>query len=330
VRSALVIVAVLAACSGSERSTRPSNEVRTIDVQGHRGARGLAPENTLLGFERALAIGVTTLELDVGMTADGVLVVSHDPELGPELARRTGSYIDSPVAIFELSRDQIRDYDVGRIAPNSAYAKRFPDQAGADGIAIPTLEEVFELGERRSGGTIRYNVETKLDPTRPQLTASPEVMTRALLSAIERRGLGKRVTVQSFDWRSLRIVAREAPQIELACLTSQRDDDTVGRGQPGPSPWLGGIDVDDHPHLAAAVKAVGCAIWSPSFRDLSATRLAQAHGLGLRVIPWTVNEPADIRAVVGLGVDGVISDYPDRVRSELARRGWPLPVVHSP
>lgn len=321
--------AVLALACGGPESGR-SGAKPTIDLQGHRGARGLAPENTLAGFERALAIGVTTLELDVGMTADGVLVVSHDPELGPELTRHNGRYLVEPVAIRTLDLAALRAYDVGRIAAGTAYATRFPEQRAVDGAGIPTLVEVFELGDRLSGGTIRYNVETKLDPRRRELTASPEAMTEALLAVIEERGLGNRVTIQSFDWSSLAIAGRRAPGIERVCLTTEREDDTVEVGKPGASPWLGGVDVDDHGSVAAAARAAGCAVWSPNYRDLDAQKVRDAQRRGLRVVPWTVNGDKDIGMILDLGVDGVISDYPNRVRAELGRRGLPLPTPFRP
>ncbi|MBT8492124.1 MAG: glycerophosphodiester phosphodiesterase [Deltaproteobacteria bacterium] len=328
-RSVVALCSLLFACSGAETGTS-GIKARVIDLQGHRGARGLLPENTLMGFEGALAIGVTTLELDVAMTADGVLVVSHDPELSPELARLDGSYITQPVSLRSLTLDQVRRYDVGRIAPGTEYAARFPGQRGADGVRIPTLDEVFELGERLSERTIRYNVETKLDPNRGELTASPEAMTAALIAAVEERGLTERVTVQSFDWRSLAIARRQAPRLGRACLTTEQGDDTVKRGSPGASPWLGGIDVDDYPNLPAAVRAAGCTIWSPNHRDLDRSVVSRAQRAGLRVIPWTVNSRLEIAAILDLQVDGVISDYPDRARDEMRARGMSLPGTFRP
>ncbi|MFQ5954576.1 MAG: glycerophosphodiester phosphodiesterase family protein, partial [Kiloniellales bacterium] len=135
-----------------------------VEIQGHRGARGLAPENTLAGFALALSIGVTTLELDVGVTADGVVVVAHDPRLNPALARTAdGSWLAAPgPPLSSLTLAELRRYDVGRIDPQSRYARRFPDQRPVDGARIPMLAEVVALSRKAGNHTVRFNIETKL------------------------------------------------------------------------------------------------------------------------------------------------------------------------
>lgn len=300
-----------------------------FDAQGHRGARGLYPENTLPAFAAALAIGVTTLEMDVGMTRDGVLVVQHDRRLDPQRTRNAdGTWIDDPVpAIFDLDYPALAAYDVGRARPGSRVAARFPDQTGLDGVPIPTLAAVIALAEAASGGTIRYNIETKVAPDAPAETAPPEAMADALTDLIQATGIAARATVQSFDWRSLRRVQAAAPAISTVYLTAEQSWlDNVARGRPGVSPWTAGFDVDDYAgSLPRAIKAAGGAVWSPYFRDLREADLAQAKRLGLRVVVWTVDEPADMRALIGSGVDGLITDYPDRLRAVMAERDMPLP-----
>src|SRR5688572_21793025 len=171
----------------------------TFDVQGHRGARGLAPENTLAGFARALAVGVTTLELDCGVTKDGVVVVSHDRLLSPDHTRdATGKFLQVPgPAIVDLSYGELRQYDVGRIRPGSEYAVAFPEQQPADGERIPRLADVFALVERSGNRTVRFNIETKIDPARPEQSVSPLAFARALAAAIRGAGMASRTTVQS-------------------------------------------------------------------------------------------------------------------------------------
>jgi len=304
--------------------------VSGFDLQGHRGARGLAPENTLPAFARALSVGVTTLELDLGLTRDGVLVVAHDTHLSRDLARGPdGQWLGARgPALFSMTFAELQRFDVGRLRPGSAYAARFASQQGADGVRVPRLADVLFLVERAGNRAVRFNVETKLDPRDPAATASPEAFADAVVAFVRERGLAARVTVQSFDWRSLARVRERAPEIELSCLTAQQPgEDTVQAEVPGAKPWLAGLDPQAHggsvPRLVAAL---GARIWSPHFQDLTAERLRAARALGLRVLPWTANEPRDMERLIALGVDGIITDYPDRLRAVMAEKGLALPL----
>jgi glycerophosphoryl diester phosphodiesterase len=272
-----------------------SQTAGAFDLQGHRGARGHAPENTLPGFERALAIGVDTLELDVGVTRDKVVVIHHDRRLNPDLARGPdGKWVSAPApTIHSLTFAQLQTYDVGRIRPGSEYARRYPQQKPIDGTRIPRLEELFA----RAGQRVRFNIETKLVAQAPDETLAPEPFARALIAEVRKAGVAGRTTIQSFDFRTLAVVQREAPEIATAYLTSGKKGDAV-------------------PRMVHEAKG---AIWSPNFQDLDLRALAVAHELRLKVIPWTVNEPADIRRVLEMKVDGIISDYPDRVLEEMKK-----------
>lgn len=268
----------------------------TMDIQGHRGARGHLPENTLPSFEKALAFGVTTLELDVGVTRDGVVVVHHDRRLNPDVARGPdGKWVQAPApTIHSLTYEQLQRYDVGRLRPGSEYAQRFPHQVPLDGTRIPRLSEVFALSK-----TARFNVETKIVAEAPDETLPPQAFAKALILEITKAGVASRATIQSFDWRTLRVVEREAPQIGTAYLTSGKDS------------------------VPAKVHAAGGRLWSPDYRDLTPQVLDAARALGLKIVAWTVNDPADIARMLDSRVDGVISDYPDRVVEALKRRKQP-------
>jgi len=302
---------------------------RPLDLQGHRGARGLAPENTLAAFARALNLGVTTLELDVGVTRDGVVVVSHDPELNPDLTRGPGgAWLSKPgPAIWTLEFDALRRYDVGRLKPGSAYKARFPDQTPADGERIPSLKEVIALARSAGNGEVRFNIETKIDPRRPGLTPAPEAFAEAVLRVVREEGVTTRTTLQSFDWRTLAHAQKIAPEVETVCLTVQQPlEDTVRGSGAGPSPFLAGWDPQKFAgSLPRLIKAFGAAAWSPHFKDVGPRDLEEAHRLGLKVIVWTVNDPAEMAALVDRDVDGIITDRPDLLRSLLADRGLPLP-----
>jgi len=300
-----------------------------FDLQGHRGARGLAPENTLPAFARALTLGVTTLELDVGVTKDGRVIVAHDRGLNPEIARTPdGAWLAGHGPLFQsLSFDEVRAYDVGRLKPGTRYAQGFPEQVAADGARVPELADVFALVARAGNTAVRFSIETKLSPVASADTLAPDPFARAVIAAIRAAGVESRATIQSFDWRTLLVVQREAPEIATAYLTLARGGgDNVQVGQAGASPWLGGFDIDDHGGSAPRlVAAAGGKIWSPFFGDLDVPRFQEAKALGLAVIPWTVNDPAAMARLLDLGVDGIITDYPDRLRKVLAERGLPLP-----
>ena len=301
-----------------------------FDLQGHRGARGLCPENTLAAFAHALSIGVTTLELDTAVTRDGVVVVSHDSELNPDITRDpTGQWLTKTgPAIHSLTFEELQSYDVGRTKPGSAYALRFRDQAPRDGERIPKLADLFVLVKKSGNTAVRFNIETKLDPRTPEVTPKPEAFAQAVVAEIRKAGMEKRSTIQSFDWSTLMVLGRIAPEIATVGLTTQGSDDNIGADQPGPSPWLGGLDVHDFGgSVPRLVKASGAAVWSPDLADLSPAAVAESHELGLLVVPWTANHPADMARLLDMGVDGLISDRPDVLRRVLFERGRALPLA---
>jgi glycerophosphoryl diester phosphodiesterase len=299
-----------------------------LDIQGHRGARGLAPENTLPAFARALAIGVTTLELDCAITRDGVVMVSHDPAFNPDIARGPdGKWLqETGPAIWSLTFEETRRYDVGRIQPASVYARRWPEQQPVDGTRVPRLADVFALVRKSGNETVRFNIETKIFPVAPGLTATPEDFARKLIAAIRADGMEHRAAIQSFDWRTLQIVQKEAPGIPTVYLTVEKGFmDSIQRDKPS-SPWTAGFHVSRYGgSIPRMVKAAGAAVWSPYHAETTREQVKEAQALGLKVVVWTVNEPADMRRLIGWGVDGIISDRPDLLRRTAGELGVPLP-----
>lgn len=300
-----------------------------FDLQGHRGARGLAPENTIAGFASALAIGVSTLEMDLALTADDVVVISHDPTLNPDITRDArGDWLAGRgPAIRELGRDELEHYDVGRIRPGSDYARRFAGQLPVDGARIPTLAELADLLDRAGAEDITLNVEIKTSPLAPELTAPPDHFARVLVAELRALGLADRTMIQSFDWRGLAEVHAIAPETTTACLSvAQPWFDNLGTIDPEPSPWLAGEDLAAHDgSVPDLVHGFGCRVWSPMHADLTRRDLARARDLGLEVIPWTVNDPARMHRLIRWGVDGLITDRPERAREVMAAHGLPLP-----
>lgn len=300
-----------------------ANAALAFDLQGHRGARALAPENTLAGFERALAIGVTTLELDVVLSAEGVPVVSHDTTPNPDITRDAeGRWLQARGPAFNtLTLAQIASLDVGRIHPASRYARDFPQQLGSDGERIPTLAAVFELCKRLRADHVRFNIELKRNPERPHESPAPEAFVRAVIGVLQAHGMGARSSLQSFDWSVLKAAQAIAPGQALSFLTVQRPRfNNLENGA-----WSAGLRLTDFADAPAMVAAAGGKLWSPNFQDLSQRAIARAREEGLRVIPWTVNEAADMERLIDWGVDGLITDHPERLRAVLQGRGMALP-----
>jgi glycerophosphoryl diester phosphodiesterase len=300
-----------------------------FDRQGHRGARGLAPENTMAAFRLALELGVDTLETDMGVTADDVIVLAHDPRLNPAIVRQPdGRWVEPPGgALRAMLFADLRRLDVGRLRPDSEYARQWPQQRPVDGERMPALAELLAL-VREQPRRVALNLETKITPASGDEVIDPEGFARLLVRELRDSGLADRITVQSFDWRTLLAVRRLAPEIATACLTIESPSfDTVRPGPDGASPWHAGLRAADHGgSLPRLVAAAGCTTWSMFRRNLTEPLLREARALGLKVLPWTVNDPEEMRRLVRWGVDGIITDYPDRLNAVLAEAGIAVPA----
>ena len=300
-----------------------------IDLQGHRGARGLMPENTLPAFAKALSIGVNTLELDLAITKDRRVVVMHNPRFEPDIARDSnGTWLaQSSPSILSMTLETVKSYDVGRLNPAGKYAKRYPHQQPVDGTSVPTLDQVFELVNKSGNNTVRFNIEVKISPESPELTLAPIEFVETILGVIQLYQMESRVVVQSFDWRALQAIQGLSPDIATSYLTANQSWlNNLQTGMPGASPWLGGFDVDNFDGSAPrAIKAAGGDTWSPYHKEVSLESIKLAHELGLSVNVWTVNKPGRMRELIDMGVDGIITDYPDRLRLVLETIGLPVP-----
>jgi len=275
------------------------------ELIGHRGARGLFPENTVEGFRAALAWGLTAFEIDVGLTSDGVVVLSHDARLDPDITRAPGgAWLDGPgPSLVGSTLRELQAYDFGRIRPGSATAGRFPLQAPVDGARIPTLADVLRLDTRA-----RWTIEIKTFPPEPAATAGAEAIAEHVAAVVDRAEASGRIVVQSFDWRGPRHLRRRRPDLRTAWLTCAATSNALWWGCPPAPNW------------PEAVAAEGGSTWSPCHTDLTRRDLDAAHRLDLRVVPWTVNEAADARRLAEWGVDGLITDRPDVLRDALRPR----------
>lgn len=276
-----------------------------LDIQGHRGARARVVESTIESFVAAFDAGATGVELDVRLTADGHVVVWHDPRLEAEKCSSTRDDLIG-ARVDELTLDQLRTVDVG-----SRTSAAFPLQRPAAGAGIPTLSELLAVGRDRAPD-IWWTIELKLDPTEPGVDRTRALLLDGVLAAVAAAGTGPRTLVHSFDWAALELAQQLAPELHRSALAVTGVTYTEG------SPWLGGVDWRDHrDDLAGAAAAVGAHVVAPHHDSVDAELVARAHELGLGVLPWTVNDPDDLRRVVAAGVDGLITDDPELALSVL-------------
>ncbi len=262
-----------------------SAETRIL-VHGHRGARAVRPESTLAGFEYAIAAGADVLEMDLAVTRDNVLVVSHDPVLEPKICRGPG-----PSAVIrEMTLEQLQRWDCGSLR-NPDY----PRQQLVPGARVPTLDEVLALAPR---GGFGFNIETKIFRDRPRYTPSPEEFARLLAEAIARHRLGQRVIVQSFDFRTLHAMKKLMPQVRLAALYERGSRDFV-----------------------SVAGEAGARIISPNYRLVTEQNVKAAHEAGLEVVPWTANTAGQWDRLIDAAVDAIITDDPAELIQYLKQRG---------
>jgi glycerophosphoryl diester phosphodiesterase len=331
------IIAIILSCLAVVFLSAPAQgriTLTTFDLEAHRGGRDLWPENTLAAFRNALEMGVTTLEMDAQLTKDGVPVLCHNPVLSGTIVKdRRGRWIPegSESVVHRLTLAEVKRYDVGAINPEAkeyweAHGKL---QKSVPGERIPTLEEVFRLVESMGNRRVLFNIETKSFADRPdhELNPDPDTFVRALLKVINKYRMEDRVMIQSFDWRTLLEVRRLAPSMTTVALTAEVPawgSEGLYRlhGQVGPSPWMAGFDIDDFAgDYVKAAKAVMADVVSPYFREIAKPLVEEAHGLGMKVVPWTVNAREDMEKMIDMGVDGIITDRPDILKKTLEERG---------
>jgi len=322
---------------------------RAFDLQAHRGGVAMTVENTLPAFANALELGVSTLELDVQITADGYAVVTHDRDLNPAKCVDTAPafpgdpqypYVPGETYIKDLTLAQVRTIDCG-----SLRQPQFPGQELHPGARIPLLSEVFDLVDDYRARQVTLNVETKVEAGAPEETAPREQFVQVVAREVRRAGLVRQVTIQSFDWGSLMRMRQVEPRLPLVALTNGQQ--FLQQGEPGASPWLGGLDIDDfdgslQERFVAAAASFGADAVSPVHGDpqdgtvedpdyvpfTTPELVDAAHEAGMRVVPWTVDDPATIESLMDLGVDGLITDAPDVLRRIMAERHLKLPKAY--
>jgi glycerophosphoryl diester phosphodiesterase len=313
-----------------------------FDVQAHRGGLGLTVESTIASFTHGLELGVSTLELDVQITEDGHAVVTHDRKISGAKCKDTAPYTpgdpEYPYVgkfIKTLTLKQVKQLDCG-----SQTLPNYPGQQPDPGAQMPELRDVFALVHRFHAYGVKLNIETKVEAGAPAETAPREQFVQVVAQEVRKARIARQVTIQSFDWGALMRMRQVAPELPLVALTNY---DFLQAGRPGKSPWLGGIDIDDFGgDLVKATKSFGASaispvhgfpqdgkITDPTYRPyVTADMVESAHQAGMKVVPWTVDDPATMKSLIDKGVDGIITDYPDRLRDVVGSEGFRLPRAY--
>lgn len=315
--------------------------VNGFDLQAHRGGRDARAENTLYAFAYAMELGVTTLEMDMQLTKDGRLVISHNPVMNWMLAKGPdGQYApkQNPPDIRTMNLAEVQQYDMGVMNPAAGgyYDLHGKTQIATPGAQMPTLEQVFELANAYGNKKVIFNIETKsyADPEDPYYanTPDPDVFVEKVYEVVKKYNMQDRVTIQSFDWRTLKAMKAIAPELTLVALSSEqpswgKSGMYLRLGEKAPSPHLGGLNINDFKgDYVKAAKEIGADVVSPYFKELSPDLIDEAHALGMKVVPWTVNSPKDMEMLLAMGVDGIISDQPWVLRDVLIKKGIAVPA----
>jgi glycerophosphoryl diester phosphodiesterase len=301
----------------------------------HRGGAGLYPENTLAAFRDAVARGCDGAELDVQLSKDGEVVVFHDFHLKPEICRLDGKWLTKPTPrIKDLTLAELRAYDVGRLDPASDYGKSHPHTMPVDGEKIPTLAEVLAVTSQAKK-PFKLQVELKTSFFNRDVAADPVALSEATVAVLRQANYLDRTIFVGFDWAGLLHAKKIAPGVEcwfttmeLDFLKAPQQDEKPAVmalrhwNETGTSPWAAGFDASKYGgSIQKAIEAAGGDGWFPTYTDATPQAVAEAKSLGLKVGAWTVNDPADMKRLIALGLDGLCTDRPDLLSKALKAAG---------
>lgn len=311
-----------------------------FDLEAHRGGRNVRPENTLYSYAYAIELGATSIECDMQLTKDGQIVMSHNPILNSDITRdENGNYIENnKYDIRLMTVDELKKFDVGVMDPNCGeyYDLHGKTQFTYD-AKIPTLEELMQLIQSYGDKNIVLNIETKSYPDPASAgyknNADPKKFVEVFNNIVKKYDMEDRVVLQSFDWQTLIEMKKLNPNISTSALWQEqpswgRDSESLRRYEKKKSPWLGGLDIKDYQgNPVKAAHAIGADIISPYYTEISKQDVDEAHSLGMKVVPWTVNNEKDMNMLLDMGVDGIISDKPWLLKQVLEKRNIKL---HTP
>ena len=311
-----------------------------FDLESHRGGRDVRPKNTLYSYAYAIELGATSIECDMQLTKDGQIVMSHNPILNSDITRdENGNYIENnKYDIRLMTVDELKKFDVGVMDPNCGeyYDLHGKTQFTYD-AKIPTLEELMQLIQSYGDKNIVLNIETKSYPDPASAgyknNADPKKFVEVFNNIVKKYDMEDRVVLQSFDWQTLIEMKKLNPNISTSALWQEqpswgRDSESLRRYEKKKSPWLGGLDIKDYQgNPVKAAHAIGADIISPYYTEISKQDVDEAHSLGMKVVPCTVNNEKDMNMLLDMGVDGIISDKPWLLKQVLEKRNIKL---HTP
>ena len=284
-----------------------------IKIYGHRGARGDLPENTLDSFNFLFENKISAFETDILISRDLIPVINHDFRLNPALTRNSdGNWIENDdIKIFDLTYEQLSKFKIGSIDKKSKYGKRFDDQKSLGEINIPKLSDLLELASNNISDDLTINLEIKSTPVEDNLTPTPDAMAKLITNEVNKTELKDKVIYSSFDWRVLREIKNINHQISRAYLTSELKGKVYDK-----SPWLDFMPLydSDSRELPRLIKTLGGEAWHPKHKDINKDMVRISHEEGLPVNVWTVNEKYEMLRMIEYGVDGIITDYPLRLK----------------
>lgn len=314
----------------AEQAVEAKCVIEGFDLEAHRGGRALRPENTLDAFANALELGVTTLEMDTYVSKDGVVFVSHNPSTFHYLTKKDGKWLkeNEEKDVRLLTIKELKQYDIGGINPENKYHESFQNQVAFKDSKYPTLAEVFDLVKAYGNDKVTFNIETKSfpDPNEKEYTNNipPDVFVKKLHNVITEYGMQDRVVLQSFDWRTLMEMKQYDGNITLAALIS-KNPKLLALDKENPSPWLGGLDAKAFDgNFVKAANAIAADIISPNYAQVTKETVDEAHALGMKILPWTVNTREEMQRLIDLGVDGIISDNPALLREVCIENNIPV------
>jgi len=291
-----------------------------IKIYGHRGARGDLPENTLDSFNFLFENKISAFETDILISRDLIPVINHDFRLNPALTRNSdGNWIENDdIKIFDLTYEQLSKFKIGSIDKKSKYGRRFDDQKSLGEINIPKLSDLLELASNNISDDLIINLEIKSTPVEENLTPSPDAMAKLITNEVNKTELKDKVIYSSFDWRVLREIKNINHQSSRAYLTSELKGKVYDK-----SPWLDFMPLydSDSRELPRLIKTLGGEAWHPKHKDINKDMVRISHEEGLPVNVWTVNEKYEMLRMIEYGVDGIITDYPLRLKKLCEKEG---------
>ena len=320
---------------------KTDNAMHYYDMEFHRGGRDARPENTLYSYQYSLEKGALTIECDMQLTADGQIVMSHNPALNPDITTDSaGKRIeDHDHYIHDMTLREVQSFNVGRMDPSIEYYELHGRTQVQTDAFIPSLRQMFELVRDSGNEDIRMSIEAKAYPdpalgTRYGKNPDYDKLLEEFLSLVNEFGFRDRVILQSFDWLVLVKMKELDPGIRTIALYSEQPSWGVPEGttlwldRDEPSPWLGGIDIRDFDgDPVRAAHSLGIDDVSPYFKEITKEITDEAHELGMRVVPWTVSFTDDFETMYEMGVDGIITDRPWVLREFLEGKGEKLHTV---